>query len=225
MPAVGASPVTAPSRWKYVSPVSGYSVFCGLDVGKQAHHACALDLGGRRLIDAELPQDEARLRQLLERLQARAAVLVVVDQPNTIGALPVAVARSMMHRVAGVGLDPVTGRLLQRGRSHDLAADPGRRQRPIQPEPGRRKPPPPGPVDPPPRTGCARVTGELDWDSSARDAIDRRCRDRSGGHVEPHPRSVNTGASSATVGAAEQAAPARQPTNMCERGPGPQPRR
>jgi transposase len=80
--------------------MSGYAVFCGLDVGKQAHHACALDPGGRRLFDAELPQDEARLTGLLQRLQQHGPVLVVVDQPNTIGALPVAVARSMGIDVA-----------------------------------------------------------------------------------------------------------------------------
>ena len=43
---------------------TGYAVFCGLDVSKSTHHAVALDPGGDRLHDAELPQDEARLRQL-----------------------------------------------------------------------------------------------------------------------------------------------------------------
>ena len=37
-----------------------YAVFCGLDVGKQAHHACALDPAGKRVFDAPLPQDETR---------------------------------------------------------------------------------------------------------------------------------------------------------------------
>lgn len=77
-----------------------YAVFCGLDVGKQAHHACALDPDGQRLFDGELPQDETSLRHLLQRLQQHGPVLVVVDQPNTIGALPVAVARSMGVEVA-----------------------------------------------------------------------------------------------------------------------------
>jgi transposase len=77
-----------------------WMVFCGLDVAKEAHHACALDPDGRRLFDAALPQDETRLRDLLTRLGEHGPVLVVVDQPNTIGALPIAVARAMGFRVA-----------------------------------------------------------------------------------------------------------------------------
>jgi transposase len=69
-------------------------------VGKEAHHACALDPDGRRLFDAPLPQDEGRLRDLFDRLAQRGPVLVVVDQPNTIGALPIAVARAMGLDVA-----------------------------------------------------------------------------------------------------------------------------
>ncbi len=79
---------------------SGYAVFCGLDVGKSAHHAVALDPAGARLHDAALPQDEARLGQLFTGLQAHGPVLVVVDQPATIGALPVAVARAVGCQVA-----------------------------------------------------------------------------------------------------------------------------
>src|SRR4051794_1038728 len=79
---------------------SGYAVFCGLDVGKSSHHAVALDPGGARLHDAALPQDEARLRELFDRLQGHGPVLVVVDQPATIGALPVAVARAVGCQVA-----------------------------------------------------------------------------------------------------------------------------
>ena len=48
----------------------GYAVFCGLDVGKIAHHAVARDPAGARLHDAALPQDEARLRQLFTDLLA-----------------------------------------------------------------------------------------------------------------------------------------------------------
>jgi transposase len=80
--------------------MSEYAVFCGLDVGKVAHHACALDPEGKRLFDAGLPQDETRLRDLLGRLSEHGRVLVVVDQPNTIGALPIAVARAMGIDVA-----------------------------------------------------------------------------------------------------------------------------
>jgi len=86
-----------------------YAVFCGLDVGKEAHHACALDPGGRRLYDAALPQDEARLKDLFTRLSEHGPVLVVVDQPNTIGALPIAVARAM-----GLGVAYLPGLAMRR---------------------------------------------------------------------------------------------------------------
>lgn len=36
--------------------MSDYRVFCGLDVGKEIHHATALDTGGRRLHDAPLAE-------------------------------------------------------------------------------------------------------------------------------------------------------------------------
>jgi len=77
-----------------------FDIWCGLDVGKRAHHACALDDAGGRVFDKELPQDQAKLEELFERLRARGRVLMIVDQPNTIGALPIAVARSMGIEVA-----------------------------------------------------------------------------------------------------------------------------
>ncbi len=69
-------------------------VFIGLDVGKGEHHAVALDRDGHRLFDKPLPNDEGRLRELLASLADRGPVLLVVDQPATIGALPVAVAQA-----------------------------------------------------------------------------------------------------------------------------------
>ncbi|TWH73929.1 transposase IS116/IS110/IS902 family protein [Modestobacter roseus] len=78
----------------------GHAIFCGLDVGKGTHHAVALDPDGKRLHDAALPQDEQRLRQLFTGLQVHGDVLVVVDQPATIGALPIAVARDVGCQVA-----------------------------------------------------------------------------------------------------------------------------
>jgi transposase len=77
-----------------------YAIFCGLDVGKGTHHAVALDPGGRRVFDRELPQDETRLRALFTDLLTRGNMLVVVDQPATIGALPIAVARAVGADVA-----------------------------------------------------------------------------------------------------------------------------
>ena len=69
-------------------------VFVGLDVGKGEHHAVALDRTGKRLFDRALPNDERRLRGVLDQLKAHGTILLVVDQPATIGALPVAVAQA-----------------------------------------------------------------------------------------------------------------------------------
>ena len=68
-------------------------VFIGVDVGKGAHHAVALTRTGKRVFDSTLPNDEARLRALIAGLRKHGPALLVVDQPATIGALPIAVAR------------------------------------------------------------------------------------------------------------------------------------
>lgn len=78
----------------------GYAVFVGLDVGKGEHHATALDPDGTRVHDRPLPQDEEALRSLFTSLAEHGDVLVVVDQPASIGALPVAVARDVGVDVA-----------------------------------------------------------------------------------------------------------------------------
>ena len=52
----------------------------------------ARDHSGKKLLDRALPNDEAKLRELYGRMKAHGPVLLVVDQPATIGALPVAVA-------------------------------------------------------------------------------------------------------------------------------------
>ncbi|RIV29783.1 IS110 family RNA-guided transposase [Micromonospora radicis] len=77
-----------------------YQVFLGLDVGKDGHHAVALNRDGKRLHDAALANTEAKLRQVFDKLAKHGSVLVVVDQPASIGALPVAVARACGHQVA-----------------------------------------------------------------------------------------------------------------------------
>ena len=74
-------------------PTDSYDVYCGIDVGKFKHHAIALRPDGSRVLNRELPQDEARIRDLLGELTGHGSVLVVVDQPRNIGALPLAVAR------------------------------------------------------------------------------------------------------------------------------------
>ena len=76
-------------------------VFLGLDVGKGEHHATAVTPAGKKAFDKRLPNTEPRLRELFAKLQAKhGTVLVVVDQPASIGALPLAVARDMGCPVA-----------------------------------------------------------------------------------------------------------------------------
>jgi transposase len=77
-----------------------YGVFLGLDVGKSDHHAVGLAPDGKRLHDAPLPNTEVRLRALFDKLARHGRILVVVDQPASIGALAVAVARACGHQVA-----------------------------------------------------------------------------------------------------------------------------
>lgn len=81
-------------------PHRSYAVYLGLDVGKGEHHACAVDVDGKRLHDKPLLQDETRLKALYEQLAVHGPVLVIVDQPASIGALPVAVARAAGVEVA-----------------------------------------------------------------------------------------------------------------------------
>ena len=79
---------------------NGFDVFCGLDVGKSVHHACAVNRVGQRLHDKPLPNDETALTEVFTHLTGHGRVLVVVDQPASIGALAVAVARSLGIEVA-----------------------------------------------------------------------------------------------------------------------------
>src|SRR5699024_2013106 len=75
-------------------------VFIGIDVGKPNHHAVAVDRDGNQLLSKALPQNEAKLRALLDKLRVHGTLHVVVDQPATIGALPVAVAQAAGITVA-----------------------------------------------------------------------------------------------------------------------------
>jgi uncharacterized protein (DUF169 family) len=74
-------------------------IIIGIDVGKVGHHAVALDRRGTRRLDRAVPQDEAAIRSLLGEVQAQGEVVVVVDQPATIGALVVAVAHDLGIRI------------------------------------------------------------------------------------------------------------------------------
>ena len=75
--------------------IEDIAVFIGIDVGKSEHWATALSRDGQKVLDKALPNDEERLRALYKKLADHGNLLVVVDQPATIGALAVAVAQDM----------------------------------------------------------------------------------------------------------------------------------
>ncbi|MGW6681174.1 IS110 family transposase [[Kitasatospora] papulosa] len=80
---------------------AGIDVFLGLDVGKGEHHATDVTPAGKRAFNKRLPNTVPRLRDLFAKLKAKhGTVLAVVDQPTSIGALPLAVARDMGCPVA-----------------------------------------------------------------------------------------------------------------------------
>ncbi|MEU4507549.1 IS110 family transposase [Streptomyces sp. NPDC024089] len=81
--------------------ISGVGVFLGLDVGKSAHHGHGLTPAGKKVFDKPLPNSEPKLRAVLDKLRTKfGTVLVIVDQPASIGALPLAVARDAGCQVA-----------------------------------------------------------------------------------------------------------------------------
>jgi len=76
-------------------------VFLGIDVGKSEHHATAVNRDGQIVHDKPLPQSEPKIQELLQGPVAKhGALLVVVDQPKTIGALVIAVAQQLGIQVA-----------------------------------------------------------------------------------------------------------------------------
>jgi transposase len=85
----------------YVIDRDQIGVYLGLDVGKGEHHATALTPAGKKVYDKRLPNTEPKLRELFTALQDKhGTVLAVVDQPASIGALPLAVARDTGCQVA-----------------------------------------------------------------------------------------------------------------------------
>ncbi|MEU7965624.1 IS110 family transposase [Streptomyces sp. NPDC049097] len=80
---------------------SDIGAFLGLNVGKGEHHATALTPAGKKALNKRLPNSEPKLREVFAKLIAKhGTVLVVVDQPASIGALPLAVARDAGCKVA-----------------------------------------------------------------------------------------------------------------------------
>ena len=67
-----------------------------MDVGKYFHHACVLDSHGAQVLSKRINQNEQALRALFSNFYSgNNKVLVVVDQPNNIGRLTVAVAQDL----------------------------------------------------------------------------------------------------------------------------------
>lgn len=76
-------------------------VFLGLDVGKSAHHGHGLTPAGKKVFDKQLPNNEPKLRAVFDKLAAKfGTVLVIADQPASIGALPLTIARHAGCKVA-----------------------------------------------------------------------------------------------------------------------------
>jgi transposase len=81
--------------------IDDVGVFLGLDVGKSAHHGHGLTPAGKKVFDKQLPNSEPKLRAVFDKLAAKfGTVLVIVDQPASIGALPLTVARDAGCKVA-----------------------------------------------------------------------------------------------------------------------------
>ena len=84
-----------------MNDIDDVGVFLGLDVGKSAHHGHGLTPTGKKVFDKQLPSSEPKLRAVFEKLAAKfGTVLVIVDQPASIGALPLTVARDAGCKVA-----------------------------------------------------------------------------------------------------------------------------
>ncbi|MFD1377576.1 transposase [Micrococcus antarcticus] len=75
-------------------------IFLGLDVGKTDHWACAVTKDGTKIWNKTLPNDKTILVTVYQNLSAQGTVLIVVDQPATIGALAVAIAQNLGIAVA-----------------------------------------------------------------------------------------------------------------------------
>ncbi|SDD23726.1 Transposase [Streptomyces prasinopilosus] len=81
--------------------IGGVGVFLGLDVGKSTHHGHGLTSAGKKVFDKPLPNGEPQLRAVFDKLMSKfGTVLAIVDQPASIGALPLTVARDAGCQVA-----------------------------------------------------------------------------------------------------------------------------
>jgi hypothetical protein len=84
-----------------VIDIDQVGIFLGLDVGKSTHHGHGLTPAGKKVFDKPLPNGEPQPRAVFDKLRAKfGTVLVVVDQPASVGALPLTVARDAGCQVA-----------------------------------------------------------------------------------------------------------------------------
>ncbi len=89
---------------------SEIGAYLGLDVGKGDHHGHGLTPAGKTVYDKRLPNSGPNLRAVFDKLRAKfGTVLVIVDQPASIGALPPTVARD-----AGCQVDYLPGLAMRR---------------------------------------------------------------------------------------------------------------
>lgn len=99
--------------------ISNIAVFVGLDVGKSEHHAVAVDPAGKKLASTRLPQDETGLSDFIAGLQRRGSVIVVVDQPASIGLAGSRSAELWCSRGVFAGAGDASDRGPAPGRSQD----------------------------------------------------------------------------------------------------------
>ncbi|MEI5031853.1 IS110 family transposase [Streptomyces sp. S1A(2023)] len=84
-----------------MSDIEGVGVCLGMHVGKTAHHGHGLTPGGKKVFDKAMPNSGPKLRAVFDELRSKfGTVLVIVDQPASIGALPLTVARDAGCEVA-----------------------------------------------------------------------------------------------------------------------------
>lgn len=73
-----------------------YDYVIGMNVSKYFHHACVLNNHGTQVLSKRINQHEKSLRELFSSYtRHNENILDVVDQPNNIGRLTVAVAQDM----------------------------------------------------------------------------------------------------------------------------------
>ncbi|GGW13187.1 hypothetical protein GCM10018980_71500 [Streptomyces capoamus] len=100
--------------------IDDVGVFLGLDIGKSAHHGHGLTPAGKKIFDKQLPNGEPKLRAVFDKLAAKSGtVLVIVDQPASIGALPLTppgtpAARSPTCPACRCGESPISTRARRR---------------------------------------------------------------------------------------------------------------